>query len=91
MKTSWHVSSRVTGCSSAHGQAFSELNHSRGAQGRRGRGGRVRNVSLTKYRWQFGAEITGVLDRLAELGRVDLDAIDVPVLRLSGLAAESRR
>lgn len=54
---------------------------------------KVLAMSLAKYQWQFGAEIGGVLERFAELGRVDLDAIEVPVLGLLGLAeaGESRR
>lgn len=38
---------------------------------------KVLKVSLAKYQWQFGSDaITSVVDRFAELGRVDLDAID---------------
>jgi pimeloyl-ACP methyl ester carboxylesterase len=54
---------------------------------------KVLALSLAKYQWQFGAEIGGVLQRFEELGRVDLEAIDVPILGLLGLgeAGESRR
>lgn len=48
---------------------------------------KVLKVSLAKYQWQFGTEHIGsVLERFAELGRVDLGAIDVPVLGLLGVA-----
>ena len=50
----------------------------------------VLGTAIAKYQWQFGPRgIAGVLADLGELGRTDLDALEVPMLGLVGLSEDA--
>jgi pimeloyl-ACP methyl ester carboxylesterase len=50
----------------------------------------VLGTAIAKYQWQFGPRgIAGVLADLGDLGRTDLDALEVPMLGLVGLGEDA--